>query len=83
MTGRLPLIVVTLPGRTVADVLRQAETARAAGGDLAEVRLDLGHPKTVRASVACSPPRSPSSRHYALARKAGAARMPRPNVRRN
>jgi|HubBroStandDraft_1064217.scaffolds.fasta_scaffold28281_2 shikimate dehydrogenase len=50
MTGRLPLIVVTLPGRTVADVLRQAETARAAGGDLAEVRLDLWTPED-RASL--------------------------------
>jgi shikimate dehydrogenase len=40
MNGRTPLIVVTLPGRTVTEVRSQVEIARAAGADLAEVRID-------------------------------------------
>jgi shikimate dehydrogenase len=40
MNGRLPLIVVSLPGRTVAEVRSEAETAVRAGADLAEVRFD-------------------------------------------
>lgn len=38
-TGR-PAIIVTLPGRTVSEVRRQAEEAKESGADLGEVRWD-------------------------------------------
>jgi shikimate dehydrogenase len=40
MTSDVPLLIVTLPGRTVEDVRAQVELARSAGGDVAEVRFD-------------------------------------------
>lgn len=40
MTEPGPRIVVSLPGRTVAELRRELEFARAGGGDLAEIRLD-------------------------------------------
>lgn len=44
MSTRTPLIVVTLPGRTAREVRAQAEVARDAGADLAEVRFDRWDP---------------------------------------
>ena len=40
MTPGNPIVIVTLPGRTVSEVRRQAELCRDAGGDMGEVRLD-------------------------------------------
>jgi 3-dehydroquinate dehydratase type I len=40
MTGRPPLLVVTLPARSVPEAQAQIRHARDAGADLAEVRLD-------------------------------------------
>jgi shikimate dehydrogenase/3-dehydroquinate dehydratase type I len=40
MTAPNPLVVATLPGRTVEDVRHEVELAREGGADLAEVRLD-------------------------------------------
>ncbi|HLN51407.1 MAG TPA: type I 3-dehydroquinate dehydratase [Thermoplasmata archaeon] len=40
MTGRMPLIVVTLPARSAEDARSQIAAARAGGADVAEVRLD-------------------------------------------
>jgi shikimate dehydrogenase len=40
MTADLPLITVTLPGRTATDSRAEAERARQGGADLAEIRLD-------------------------------------------
>lgn len=40
MTEPRPRIIVSLPGRTVAELRREIELARAGGGDLAEIRLD-------------------------------------------
>jgi len=40
MNAGRPLIVVTLPGRSVDETRSQADAARAAGADLAEVRFD-------------------------------------------
>jgi shikimate dehydrogenase/3-dehydroquinate dehydratase type I len=40
MSGGRPEIVVSLPARTVEDARRQADAARVAGADLAEVRID-------------------------------------------
>jgi shikimate dehydrogenase len=40
MTGARPAIVVSLPGRSVAEVVPQIAEARSAGADLAEVRVD-------------------------------------------
>lgn len=44
MSGRLPLIIVSLPGRTVAEVRREADAAWRGGADLAEVRFDRWAP---------------------------------------
>lgn len=40
MTLEAPLLIVTLPGRTVEEVLEQVTTAQDGGADVAEVRLD-------------------------------------------
>ncbi|MGA8303651.1 MAG: type I 3-dehydroquinate dehydratase [Thermoplasmata archaeon] len=40
MIADLPLITVTLPGRTVSETRAEAELARLGGADLAEIRLD-------------------------------------------
>ncbi len=40
MTPDTPLLIVTLPGRTVEAVRAEVEIARAGGADVAEVRLD-------------------------------------------
>ena len=40
MTPSPPAVVVSLPARSVEEARRQAEEARAAGADLAEVRID-------------------------------------------
>jgi shikimate dehydrogenase len=40
MTGRIPLIVTTLPARSVEEARAQIAVAKAAGSDVAEVRLD-------------------------------------------
>jgi len=40
MTPRAPLVIVTLPGRNISSLRAEIETARSAGGDSAEVRLD-------------------------------------------
>ncbi|MGB6442931.1 MAG: type I 3-dehydroquinate dehydratase, partial [Thermoplasmata archaeon] len=40
MTSSAPLIIVSLPGRSISELRRQALLAHAAGADLAEVRVD-------------------------------------------
>jgi shikimate dehydrogenase len=40
MTPETPLLIVTLPGRTVEEVRDQVQLARSGGADVAEVRLD-------------------------------------------
>jgi shikimate dehydrogenase len=40
MISDAPLLIVTLPGRTVEEVRAQVEVARSAGADVAEVRFD-------------------------------------------
>lgn len=40
MSGRRPRIVVTLPGRTIDDAVRELRLAEASGADAAEVRVD-------------------------------------------
>lgn len=40
MTSEVPLLIVTLPGRTISVLREEVELARAGGADVAEVRLD-------------------------------------------
>jgi shikimate dehydrogenase len=40
MSSSIPLLIVTLPGRTVAEVRNEVDEARAGGADIAEVRID-------------------------------------------
>ncbi|MCI4342642.1 MAG: type I 3-dehydroquinate dehydratase [Thermoplasmata archaeon] len=44
MSDFRPKLVVSLPARTIAEAARQVGAARAAGGDLAELRLDRWSP---------------------------------------
>jgi shikimate dehydrogenase len=44
MTSERPLLIVSLPARTVSETAAQAIVARAGGADLAEVRLDRWAP---------------------------------------
>jgi len=44
MSGNRPLIVVTLPARTAADARSEVDEARAAGADVAEIRVDRWPP---------------------------------------
>lgn len=40
MTGDAPLLIASLPGRTIEALRQETESARAGGADLAEVRID-------------------------------------------
>ncbi|MGI0071256.1 MAG: type I 3-dehydroquinate dehydratase [Thermoplasmata archaeon] len=55
MTVRRPLVIVTVPGRTVAEVRSEIASARDAGADAVEIRFDRWESKELSAAGALFP----------------------------